>query len=151
MVSNVLFLFLPARICFWAPLKWSEVTRSYLTLCDPMDGSLPGSTIHGIFQARILEWAAISFSRGSSQPRGWTRVSCIADRRFTIWATREASSVILISVIILFSSNISALYLVPFITSLTLLIFSCCSCVIILISFLSMFPLILWTYLKQLI
>ena len=43
--------------------------------------------IHGIFQARILEWATISFSRGSSQPRDRTQVSCIADRRFTIWAT----------------------------------------------------------------
>ena len=41
----------------------------YLTLCDPMDSSLPGSSVHGIFQARILEWIAISFSRGSSQPR----------------------------------------------------------------------------------
>ena len=50
----------------------------------------PGSAIHGIFQARILEWAAISFSSGPSQPRVRTRVSCIADRRFTIWATREA-------------------------------------------------------------
>ena len=46
-----------------------------------MDGRLPGSAIHGIFQARILEWAAISFSRASSQPRDRTRVSCIADRR----------------------------------------------------------------------
>ena len=55
-----------------------------------MDSSLPGSTVHGIFQARILDWAAISFSRGSSQPRDRTWVSCIADRRFTIWATREA-------------------------------------------------------------
>ena len=64
--------------------------QSCPTLCDPMDSSLPGSTVHGIFQARILEWAAISFSRGSSQPRARTRVSCIADRRFTIWATREA-------------------------------------------------------------
>ena len=52
-----------------------------------MDSSLPGSAILGIFQARILEWAAISFSRGSSQPRDRTRVSCIADRRFTVWAT----------------------------------------------------------------
>ena len=49
-----------------------------------MDGSLPGSVVHGIFQARILEWATISFSRGSSQPRDQTQVSCIADRRFTI-------------------------------------------------------------------
>ena len=47
----------------------SEVTQSCPTLCDPMDGSLSGSAVHGIFQARILEWAAISFSRGSSQPR----------------------------------------------------------------------------------
>ena len=46
----------------------SEVAQSCPTLCDPMDSSLPGSAIHGIFQARILEWAAISFSRGSSQP-----------------------------------------------------------------------------------
>ena len=67
----------------------SEVAQSCLTLCDPMDGSLPGSAVHGIFQARILEWTAISFSRGSSQPRDQTQVSCIADRRFTIWATRQ--------------------------------------------------------------
>ena len=55
-----------------------------------MDCSLPGSSIHGIFQARILEWVAISFSRRSSQPRDWTQVSCIVGRRFTIWAIREA-------------------------------------------------------------
>ena len=47
----------------------SEVAQSCLTLCDPMDSSLSGSAVHGIFQARILEWAAISFSRGSSQPK----------------------------------------------------------------------------------
>ena len=55
-----------------------------------MGCSLPGSSVHGIFQARVLEWIAISFSRGSSQPRDRTRVSCTAGRRFTIWATREA-------------------------------------------------------------
>ena len=55
-----------------------------------MDDSPPGSFIHGIFQARVLEWGAIFFSRGSSQSRDWTQVSCIAGRRFTIWATREA-------------------------------------------------------------
>ena len=65
-------------------LSESEVTQSCLTLCDPMDGNLPGSAVHGIFQARILEWAAISFSRGSSQHRDRTRVSCIVDRRFTV-------------------------------------------------------------------
>ena len=47
----------------------SEVTQSCLTLCNPMDCSLPRSSVHGIFQARVLEWVAISFSRGSSQPR----------------------------------------------------------------------------------
>ena len=55
-----------------------------------MDCSLPGSSIHGILQARVLEWVAISFSRGSSQPGDQTQVSRIAGRRFTIWATREA-------------------------------------------------------------
>ena len=54
-----------------------------------MDCSLPGSSVHGIFQAIVLEWIAISFSRGSSQPRDQTQVSCIVDRRFTLWATRE--------------------------------------------------------------
>ena len=48
---------------------------------------LPGSSIHGIFQARLLHWVAISFSRGSFQPRDGTPVSCIAGRLFTIWAT----------------------------------------------------------------
>ena len=68
----------------------SEVAQSCPTLFDPMDGSLPGSAVHGIFQARILEWAAISFSRGSSQPRDRTRVSHIAGRFFNVWATSEA-------------------------------------------------------------
>ena len=54
-----------------------------------MDCSLPGSSVHGIFQAIVLEWIAISFSRGSSQLRDQTRVSRIVDRHFTIWATRE--------------------------------------------------------------
>ena len=57
--------------------------------CDPLDCSLPGSSIHGIFQARILEGVAISFSRRSSRPRDWTWVSHIVGRHFTIWATRE--------------------------------------------------------------
>ena len=54
------------------------VTQSCLTLCDPMDYSLPGSSVHRILQARILEWVAIPFSRGSSWPRGRTQVSHIA-------------------------------------------------------------------------
>ena len=68
----------------------SEVAQSCPTLCDPMDCSLLGSPIRGIFQARVLEWVAISFSRGSSWPRDQTQVSRIAGRRFTLWATREA-------------------------------------------------------------
>ena len=66
-----------------------KVALSCLTLCDPMDCSLPGSSVHGIFQARILEWIAISFSRGSSWPRDRTQVSRIVERCFTVWATRE--------------------------------------------------------------
>ena len=55
-----------------------------------MDCSPPGSSVHGIFQARILEWVAIFFSRGSSWPRDVTQVSHITGRLFTIWATRES-------------------------------------------------------------
>ena len=58
--------------------------------CDPMECSLPVSFVHGILQARILGWVAISSSKASSQPGNWTQVSCIAGRFFTIWATREA-------------------------------------------------------------
>ena len=69
--------------------EWvSEVAKSYLTLCDPV--GLPGSSVHGILQARILEWVAISFSRGSSWPRDQTQVSHTAGRPFSLWATREA-------------------------------------------------------------
>ena len=64
--------------------------QSCLTICNPMDGSLPGSSVHGILQARVLEWVAMPFSRGASQPRDQTWVSCIAGRFFTVWATREA-------------------------------------------------------------
>ena len=67
----------------------SEVAQSRPTLCDPMDCSLPGSCLHGILQARVLEWVAISFSRGSSWPRHQTRVSWIPGRRFNLWATRK--------------------------------------------------------------
>ena len=67
----------------------SEVAQSCPTLCDPMDCSLPSSSVHGTFQAIVLEWVAISFSRGSSQPRDRIQVSCIVDRCFTAWATRE--------------------------------------------------------------
>ena len=66
-------------------------TQSCLTLCGLMDRSLPGSSVHGILQARIREWAAISFSRGSSQPRDRTRVSCISRKNLCHQDTREVT------------------------------------------------------------
>ena len=64
--------------------KWKSLS-CVRALCDPID-----NTVHGILQARILEWVAIPFSRESLQPRDWTQVSHIAGRFFTSWATREA-------------------------------------------------------------
>ena len=69
----------------------SEVSQSCPTRGDPMDCSPPGSSVHGILQARILVWVAISFSRGSCRLRDRTQVSFIAGRRFNLWATREAA------------------------------------------------------------
>ena len=60
------------------------VTQSCLTLCSLTDCSPPGSSVHGISQARVLEWVTIPFSRGSSRPRNWTQVSWIAGGFFTI-------------------------------------------------------------------
>ena len=82
-------LILPLLVVWLENESESGVSQTCPTLWDPMDGSLPGSSVHGIFQARVLEWGAIAFSRGSSQPRDWTRVSCIADRRFNLWATSD--------------------------------------------------------------
>ena len=65
------------------------VTQSCLTLCDPMDGSSPDSSVHRTLQARILKWVTIPFSRGSSQPKDRTQVSHIAGRFFTIWPQRN--------------------------------------------------------------
>ena len=75
--------------CFPLYESESEVAQLCPTLCDCMDCSLPDSSVHGIFWARILEWVAISFSRRSSPPRDRTRVSCIVDRCFTIWTIRK--------------------------------------------------------------
>ena len=69
--------------------EWCSDSQSCLTLGDPMDCSLPGSSVHEIFQARILEWVAISFSRGSSQLRDQTWVSHTAGRLLTLWVTME--------------------------------------------------------------
>ena len=63
--------------------KESEVAQSYPTVCNPVDCSLPGSSVHGILQARTLEWVTISSSRGSSRPRDWNCVSCTAGVFFT--------------------------------------------------------------------
>ena len=79
----------------WSPLSYRViccclVAKSCPTLCDSMDCSPPGSSLHGILQARILEWVAIPFSRGSSWPRDWTRVSCIGTQILYHWAIWEA-------------------------------------------------------------
>ena len=84
--------------CKTLPKNVSEVTQSYPSLCDPMDCNLQGSSVHEIFQARVLEWVAISFSRGSSRPRDWTRVSRIAGRPFNLGANKEVSRIVLIKV-----------------------------------------------------
>ena len=76
-----------------APLeKEKEVAQSCSTRCDTMDCSPPGSSVHGILQARILEWVAMSSCRGSSWPRDRTQVSSFGGRFFTVWATREAQN-----------------------------------------------------------
>ena len=74
-----------------------KVTQSCLTLRDPIHSSPPGSSRHGILQARILEGVAIPFSRGSSWPRDQTHVPCIASRFFTVWATKWICTLILSS------------------------------------------------------
>ena len=68
----------------WCLKFWVLIAQLCLTLCNPIDCSPLGSSVHGVFQARILEWVAISFSRGSSWPRDQTQVSCIAGRLFVL-------------------------------------------------------------------
>ena len=77
---------------YWIwPLSATVIcTLSRLTLCNPMEGSPLGFSVHGVFQARILEWVAMPSSRGSSWPRDWTQVFGTAGRFFTFWAAREA-------------------------------------------------------------
>ena len=74
---------------FVSKAKVKVKSLSHVWLFVTMNCSLPGSSVQGIFQARVLEWVAISFSRGSSRPRDWTLVSCTVGGRFIIWATRE--------------------------------------------------------------
>ena len=87
---------LPSSCTYHYACYWCLVTKSCLTLCDPMDHSLPGSSVHGISQARTLEWVVISFSRGSSQPRDQTHVSCISRYILYHWATWEAFYLLII-------------------------------------------------------
>ena len=84
-----------------------KVYQSCSTLCDPMD-----YTVHGILQARILEWVTCPFSRGSSWPRNRTRVSCTAGGFFTNWTIREAQWVKKLSVIFLLLSILSEIHLI---------------------------------------
>ena len=77
-------------VCVWA----RKCPQLCLTLCDPMDCSPPGSSVHGIFQARTLERVAISSSRGSSRPRDRALVSCIGRRVLYHWATWEACALL---------------------------------------------------------
>ena len=74
----------------FAKFKISHVKSMIQLLCNPRDFTPPGSSVLGISQARILEWVAISSSRGSSWPRDWTRVSCIGRQILYCWATKEA-------------------------------------------------------------
>ena len=71
-------------------LKWKNEVKVLVAHSCLMNCSLPGSSVHGILQAVVLEWFANSSSRGSSQPRDWTQVSRAVGRFFTVWATREA-------------------------------------------------------------
>ena len=89
------FVFLAVSKCLILLEVEVLIAQSCPTLCNPMDCSTPGSSFHGVLQARILEWVAIPFSRGSSQSRDRTMVSCTAGGFFTIWATREAPLILL--------------------------------------------------------
>ena len=81
LLSTTLCVCVCVCVCVWL---------SCVLLCNPVTRSFPGSSVHGIFQIRILEWAAIPFSRGSSQRMDWTWVSHSTDRFFIIWATGKA-------------------------------------------------------------
>ena len=72
-----------------SPRRRKVKVKLHLTLCNPTECSLPGFSVQGIFQVRVPEWVAISFSSGSSRPRERTLTSRIAGRRFTLWPTRE--------------------------------------------------------------
>ena len=88
---HIPWLFLDLQGTFWV---WTICHKEFevllaqlcLTLCDPMNYSLPGSSVHEILQSRILEWEGIPFSSDFSRPRDWNELPCIAGRYFTVWA-----------------------------------------------------------------
>ena len=83
----------------WIDVKWSEVTHSCPNICNSMDCSLPGSSNHGIFQARLLEWVAISFSRGIFLTQGLNPglLHYRQTRLFTLWATRKSPKLLCVA------------------------------------------------------
>ena len=86
------------------------VTQLCLSLCDPTGCSLPGSSVYGILQARILAWIVIPFSRGSFQSRNRAQVSCVAGRFFTVWATGKIRKTIDLTIWTSVSKAISLLF-----------------------------------------
>ena len=89
-VAVLLFLTPEQNLWFWC-MRARRVSQSCPTLCNPMDCSPPGSSAHGISKARILEWVAMPSSRGSSQSRDRTHISCIGRWVLYPWATRKCS------------------------------------------------------------
>ena len=91
-LSHFEFIFVyGVSVCVCVCVCACALSRSVVSdSCNPIDHRLPGSSVYAILQARILEWIAIPFSRGSSPPRNQTKVSCIAGKLFTDWAMREA-------------------------------------------------------------
>ena len=124
-ILSILFLRDSHVVCPWGAhpifcLPWMNVvvlgiqSPSCVQLyCDPMDCRPPGSSVHGISQARILEWVTISSSRGSSWPRHGTQVSCIGRQILYHWATREALSSIPLSSTLTIAVSIICLGALP--------------------------------------
>ena len=99
-LSDIIFLNFNMCLCLY--IKWSSFTSLWLfsfesESCPVLSNSLPPMdyTVHGILQARILEWVAFPFSRGSSRPRNWSGISCIAGGFFINWVIRGAQGILL--------------------------------------------------------
>ena len=107
----------PYRVCVCVYVSYSVMSD-----CNPMDYNFPGFSVHGIFQARILEWVAICFSRGSSEPKDWTLVSWIAGRFFTTWPSGKPHTLYSFLNAIRYIFNYLILSFIPF----NLLSFSIC-------------------------